>query len=239
MATDGQQLSLLEGPDAERWTAAGFQVLASAAPEYPGALRVIRGAPPILFVAGHLRPQDAAGIAVIGSRNSTASGRATAATFAGAFSDAGITVVSGLAAGIDTAAHEAALAHPNGRTVAVIGTGLNHAYPRENAALQRRIAETGAVVSQFAPDTRPSRKTFPARNAVMSALSRGSVIIEASERSGVRILARYALAQGRPVFLHERLTTQQWARELADRDGVHVVHDPADALALLHRTSQS
>ena len=143
-------------------------------------------------------------------------------------------MVSGLAAGIDTAAHEAALA-AGGRTVAVIGTGLRHSYPPENAALQRRIAAEGAVVSQFWPDAPPSRTTFPLRNAVMSGLALGTVVVEASFRSGARLQARLALAHGRPVFLWRAVLDEPWAREVAQRPGVHVIDEPAQVMETVER----
>jgi DNA processing protein len=144
-------------------------------------------------------------------------------------------VTSGLAAGIDTAAHTAAL-DANMRTVAVIGTGLDHAYPTQNAALQRTIAARGAVVSQFWPDAPPERRNFPMRNAVMSGLSLATVVVEALHRSGARIQARIALAHGRPVFLSRRLTDEQpWAREFAQRPGTHVFDDPGEITDTVER----
>jgi DNA processing protein len=147
---------------------------------------------------------------------------------------AGFVVVSGLAAGVDSAAHAAALA-AGGRTVAVIGAGLDHVYPPENAALHRQIAERAAIVSQFWPETPPSRQTFPMRNAVMSGLALGTVIVEASARSGARVQARRALGHGRPVFLLRRVLGQAWAAELADRPGVHVVDEPAQVIDIVER----
>ena len=167
--------------------------------------RTVHDRPPLLFVAGRLTTADERSVAVIGARRASDEGRAVAAEFAAELTAAGWVVVSGLAAGIDTAAHRAALEH-GGRTLAVIGTGLQHSYPPENAELQRTIAQRGAVISQFWPDSPPTRQSFPMRNAVMSGISRGSVLIEASERSGARVQARLALAHGRPVFLHERVT---------------------------------
>jgi DNA processing protein len=143
-------------------------------------------------------------------------------------------VVSGLAAGIDTAAHRAAL-EVGARTVAVIGTGLRHAYPPENAALQRRIAAGAAVVSQFWPETPPARASFPMRNAVMSGFALATVVVEASHRSGARLQTRLALAHGRPVFLLAPLLAQTWARELAQRPGVHVVTEAAQITTTIDR----
>jgi DNA processing protein len=217
--------------DVRDWLARGVRLVTLLDARYPPNLRGVHDRPPLLFIAGALKQADDRSIAVIGARRASAAGLRLATSFASEFVNCGFTVISGLAAGIDTAAHEAALAR-GGRTVAVIGTGLLHqSYPPENAELQRRIAARCAVVSQFWPDTPPTQKTFPMRNAVMSGLSRGSVVIEASERSGARVQARLALAHGRPVFLLERLLGQQWARELAGRDGAHVVTRAQEVIA--------
>jgi DNA processing protein len=117
----------------------------------------------------------------------------------------------------------------------VIGTGLLHAYPPQNAELQSRIADRCAVVSQFWPEAPPSRRSFPMRNAVMSGMSLGTVIVEAAPTSGARVQARLALAQGRPVFLLESLLDQDWAEELATRSGTHVVKTPQEITATIER----
>ena len=219
--------------DVHEWVARGLRIVTVLHERYPANLRGVHDRPPLLFVAGTLEQADDRSIAVIGARRASAEGLSLARSFASEFVCSGYTVVSGLAAGIDTAAHEAALAH-GGRTVAVIGTGLLHqSYPPENAELQRQIAARCAVVSQFWPDTPPTPKTFPMRNAVMSGLSRGSVVIEAGERSGARVQARLALTHGRPVFLLERLLGQEWARDLAGREGVHVVTRAQEVIAEL------
>ena len=217
--------------DIGEWVARDVRIVTVLDQGYPANLRQVGDRPPLLFIAGALEPADDRSIAIIGARRASAEGLGLAARFAGEFVANDFTVVSGLAAGIDRAAHEAALAH-GGRTVAVIGTGLlHHSYPPENAELQRQIAARCAVVSQFWPDSPPTQKTFPMRNAVMSGLSRGSVVIEASARSGARVQARLALAHGRPVFLLERLLEQEWARDLAGREGVHVVTCAQDVIA--------
>jgi DNA processing protein len=241
--TDGGQAALFapEQPpwlDATRsevraWLAHGVRLVTVLEQGYPANLREVHDHPPLLFIAGVLEQADDRSIAVIGARRASVEGRRLAARLASEFVRGGYTVASGLAAGIDRAAHEAALAE-GGRTVAVIGTGLLHqSYPPENAELQRRIAARCAVVSQFWPDAPASRRTFPMRNAVMSGLSRGSVVVEASERSGARVQARLALAHGRPVFLLERLLGHEWARDLANRGGVHVVTCAEDVIAEL------
>lgn len=146
----------------------------------------------------------------------------------------GLTVVSGLAKGIDTAAHTAALA-ASGRTVAVIGTGIDRFYPAENEPLQHRIEAAGLVVSQFWPGTPPGKHTFPLRNATMSAYGQATVIVEAGERSGARIQARQAIAHGRPLLVRsDVVATTRWARDLAETAcDFHVVDTVDDALAAL------
>ena len=223
------------GADLDRWSAEGMKLVTVLEPDYPPNLRAVHDRPPMVFVAGNLTPADAHGIAVVGAREATHDGTKKAGAVAGHLVDSGFTVVSGLAAGIDTAAHTAALAR-GGRTVAVIGTGLARSYPPENQALQRRIASECAVVSQFWPDAPPSRRSFPMRNAVMSGITLATVVIEASDTSGSRIQARLALAQGRPVFLLASLVERQaWAREYAGRPGTHVVRSPGEIATVVER----
>lgn len=216
------------------WAAEGIAVLTVLDAGFPENLRAVHDRPPLVFVAGRLVPGDARGIAVVGARRASDAGVADAAAIAQHLSDTGFTVVSGLAAGIDSAAHRAALER-GGRTVAVIGTGLRRAYPPENAALQRRIASEYAVISQFWPDSPPSKRSFPMRNAVMSGVSLATVVVEASHTSGSRIQARLALEQGRPVFLWHSLLAHRWARELARRPGTHVVGSAEEITTVVQR----
>jgi DNA processing protein len=216
------------------WRKDGFELLSVLDDGYPENLRTVHDRPPILFVSGRLTPQDARSVAIVGARRASTAGLAAATRIADALVRAGYVVVSGLAAGIDTAAHEAALS-ARGRTVAVLGTGLRHSYPPENASLQRRIAGEGAVVSQFWPDELPTRTSFPLRNAVMSGLALGTVVVEASYRSGARLQSRLALAHGRPVFLWRTLLDEPWAREVAQRPGVHVIDEPAQVMQTVER----
>jgi DNA processing protein len=226
----GEQLERLE-QQREAWRRDGIEVVSALDGGYPESLKGVADRPALIFVAGQLRSEDARSVAVIGSRRATEAGEAAAREIAGHLADSGYTVNSGLAAGIDTVAHTEALAR-GGRTVAVLGTGLRHCYPAENRDLQEHIAEMGAVVSQFWPDTPPRPENFRLRNAVMSALSLATVIVEASLRSGARI-PRLSLAQGRPVLLAEQLLAQPWARELADRPGVHAFGSPSEVPALV------
>ena len=197
-------------------------------------LRAVHDRPPLIFVAGRLTPRDTRSIAVVGARRATPRGIDRATVVAAHLAQAGFTVASGLAAGIDTAAHTAALAQ-NGRTIGVIGTGLSRTYPPENARLQERIAAECAVISQFWPDAPPTKRSFPMRNAVMSGLCLATVVIEAAHTSGARLQARLALAQGRPVFLLESLLDHEWARACARKPGAHVVRTPEEITAAVER----
>ncbi len=220
------------------WQAGGMELVTVLDRGYPENLRGVHDRPPLIFVAGRLEPDDAHSAAVVGTRRPSPAGIQAARTIAEHLVGADYTVVSGLAAGIDTAAHAAAL-ESHGRTVAVIGTGLSRSYPPQNAGLQRRLASECAVVSQFWPDAPPSRRSFPMRNAVMSGLTLATVVVEASHTSGSRMQARLALAQGRPVFLHHALLVQPWATELAARPGAHVVRSPAEITTTIERLTSS
>ena len=219
----------------DAWTATGIELLTILDPAYPENLRAVHDRPPLIFVKGRLDRADARAVAIVGARDASRDGIDTAIEISTELVRHGYTVASGLAAGIDTAAHTAAL-NAGGRTIAVIGTGVNRAYPAENATLQREIATDFALISQFWPDAPPNRRSFPMRNAVMSGISLATVIVEARETSGARVQARRALAQGRPVFLLGSLTdTQPWAREFAGRPGVSVIQGPSDLLTALGR----
>jgi DNA processing protein len=244
LAGEGGQATLLpEAPepllaqaeaDIDAWWAEGFALVTVLDAAYPENLRTVHDRPPLLFVRGALGRRDARSVALVGARRASGAGRMAAAGIADALTRAGYVVVSGLAAGIDTAAHEATLA-AGGRTIAVIGTGLRHCYPPQNAELQRRIAAEGTVVSQFWPDAGPTRTNFPLRNGVMSGLALGTVVVEASFRSGARLQARLALAHGRPVFLWRSLLDEAWAREFAQRPGVYVIDEPEQVMRTVER----
>ena len=166
---------------------------------YPPLLRQVSGAPFLLFVQGDCDALWAPQLAIVGSRQATAGGVATARDFAAAFVERGFCVVSGLAAGIDAAAHAGAM-DAGGLTVAVLGTGLDRIYPSRNTELARRITNAGALVSEFPPRTPPRREHFPRRNRVISGLALGTLVVEASLGSGSLITARTATEQGREVF---------------------------------------
>ncbi len=236
-----QELGLLAYGAAEEaahevagWSARGYRLVTILDSDYPDNLRSIENRPPLLFVDGQLSAADRQSVSVVGTRTPTETGRRIAVALAERLSAGGYSVFSGLAAGVDACAHAAVLER-GGRTVAVIGTGLDHAYPRENASLQRRIARAGAVISQFWPEAGPTRQSFPTRNSLMSGLTLGSVIVEASPTSGTRVQARHALAQGRKVILMARVLAGDWAQELAKKPGVTVAETADDVLAALRR----
>jgi DNA processing protein len=198
--------------------------------DYPANLRLVPDAPPFLFYRGTLEPADARSIAVVGTRNATADGLSRAARMARGLAHAGIVVVSGLAKGIDTAAHTAAV-EVSHRTVAVTGTGIAApVYPRENASLATQIIEhRGAVISQFWPTDPPDRWRFPARNITMSGFTQGTVVIEASSTSGAKMQAQAARRHARTVFLLRSLAAAQpWAQRMlvAARSQAHRPEQP-------------
>lgn len=165
---------------------------------YPVLLKNIYDPPMVIYVRGNLKADEQA-IAFVGSRNATAYGNTVAEMLAGEVAKRGITVISGLARGIDSSAHEGAL-KSGGRTIAVLGCGPDIAYPPENQELMERIICSGAVLSEYAPGTPPLRGNFPARNRIISGLSMGVTVVEAGEKSGSLITAEFALEQGREVF---------------------------------------
>ena len=217
-----------------RWEAEGISMATVLDDAYPGNLRTIHNRPPFVFVRGALADEDERSVAVVGTRRASNEGLSRARDVAAGLVAAGYTVVSGLAEGVDTTAHVAALEN-GGRTVAVIGTGLRRAYPAKNTRLQQRIAEEAAVVSQFWPDAPPTKTSFPMRNVVMSGLARATVVIEASQTSGARMQARFALEHGRPLFLLESLLEHEWAREFSERPGAFVVRSADEVVERVER----
>ncbi len=177
----------------------GIQVLTWDSPDYPALLREVHDAPPVLYVLGQLLPRDAWALAVVGTRRVTAYGREVTSRLAGELGRCGVTVVSGLARGVDSVAHRAAL-EAGGRTIAVLGSGLDVIYPAENRKLAQQIAAQGALVSDYPLGTRPEASNFPARNRIISGLALGTLITEAGIGSGALITADFALEQGREVF---------------------------------------
>jgi DNA processing protein len=200
--------------------------------DYPANLRLIFNLPPFLTYRGVLRADDARSVAVVGTREASVEGIERARRLASQLAEAGVTVLSGLARGIDTAAHQASL-DAGGRTISVMGTGLRTIYPPENSHLAERIAATGALVSQFWPDSPPRTDTFPRRNIVMSGMGQGTVVVEASATSGAKMQARYALEHGKRVFLLSSLVRERpWAQKYLERGAIEVA-DVDDIVRLL------
>jgi DNA processing protein len=179
--------------------APAHHVLALGDAAYPQALANIPDPPLLLYIRGRIDLLARPALAIVGSRNATLQGKANAAAFAGALSSAGVCVVSGLALGIDAAAHEGAL-RDAGSTIAVVGTGADLFYPARNRALAERIANAGCIVSEYALGTPPNSGNFPRRNRIISGLSCGVLVVEAAAQSGSLITARVAAEQGREVF---------------------------------------
>ncbi len=207
---------------------------------YPANLRMVFDRPAALFVRGNLDPSDERSVAVVGTRKPSDRGLEQARTVVDALLEAHYVIVSGLAEGIDSAAHRRAL-DADARTVAVIGTGQRHAFPAKHAELQAAIGQRAAVISHFWPSQGPRRWTFPLRNAVMSGFARATVVVEASQTSGARTQARLAREHGRPVFLLNSLLEHPWARQAATYPNVYVVERGAqitDHLERLYDTQQ-
>ena len=236
-AAAAEALAGLDGARVDHWRRVldglDAQLLTVLDDGYPANLRMIHDHPPFLFVRGTIGPADDRAIAVVGTRRPSEDGLRAASGIAGALAGRGITVVSGLAEGIDTAAHAGAL-NAGGRTLAVFGTGISRLYPASNRALARAIAASGATLSQFWPDMAPSRWSFPARNIVTSGLGVGTVVVEAGPTSGARQQAHHALRHGKRLFLLRRLVEHQpWARDLMKTRGVVAIDDVEDVLAVV------
>lgn len=208
--------------DVRHWSKAGLRWVTVLDPDYPTRLLGIREAPPFLFYEGVLKDADD-GMSVVGSRSASDWGLRLAGETARLLVSKGLTTIAGLAAGIDTSAHQAAL-DAGGRTVAFLGTGITQTYPPSNRALHREIAGHGLLLSQFYPDARPTKHSFPMRNATMSGYGLATIVIEAGEHSGTRIQARVAGEHGRPVILTDRVAAStSWGAALVERPNVYVV----------------
>jgi DNA processing protein len=190
------------GRELERAAAIGATVLCPDDSAYPPLLHSIPDPPLVLYVRGSLEPRDLHAVAIVGSRRCSFYGREQSERFAALLAGAGVTVVSGGARGVDSAVHRGALSHPQGRTLAVLGSGVNVTYPPENHALFDQIAGgRGAVISEFPIDAPPAAENFPRRNRIVSGISRGVLVVEADLKSGALITARCAADDhGRPVF---------------------------------------
>ena len=209
----------------------GIEVLTESETSYPQSLREIPAPPSLLFLSGSLRPCDTLAVAIVGTRRVTNYGRCQAQRFAAELSRAGLTIVSGLARGVDATAHQAAI-DAGGRTIAVMGSGLLHIYPPEHRSLARRIQDCGALLTEFPPHQKPSRSTFPQRNRIISGLCLGVLVVEAPAKSGALISAQHALEQGRDVFAIPGPVNQKNSRGCHQllRDGATLVETPRDVL---------
>jgi len=164
--------------------------------DYPTQLRNISDSPFILYLRGEILPQDEWALAVVGTRSASVYGKEVTRMLVSGLAASGVTIVSGLALGIDTQAHQSAL-DAGGRTLAVLGSGVDNIYPKRNQKLAEKILQRGAIISEFPMGTRPEGGNFPRRNRIISGLSLGALMVEGSERSGARITIDYALEQGR------------------------------------------
>lgn len=235
------RIRALRRPDAALLEAAvtwaevdGHHLVVAGSDDYPPLLRQVRDWPPLLYVNGNPGALQLPALAIIGSRNPTRGGLDTARGFAAHLANCGFVIVSGLAQGIDTAAHEGALAAP-GRTVAVLGHGIDRVYPAANRDLAHRIAADGALVSEYPLGTPPRPEHFPARNRLLSGLALGTLVVEAARRSGSLITARLAAEQGREVFAIPGSIHNALARgcHRLIRDGAKLVESADDIIAEL------
>lgn len=185
----------------QRLETAGVHALTWDSPEYPSYLQQAPGAPPVLYVMGHITEADRWAVAVVGTRRLTSYGRQVTRELVSGLVQQGITIVSGLARGIDGVAHQTAV-KMGGRTIAVLGSGLDHIYPAEHRHLAQQIVDQqqGAIVSEYALGVQPEARNFPPRNRIISGLSAGVIVVEAGERSGALITAKFALEQNREIF---------------------------------------
>lgn len=222
--------------DLESWSGLA-KVLTLFDKEFPTQLREVHDLPPLLFARGTLA--DDRGACIVGSRQASPETLRFARDVATMLSALQVPVISGLADGIDSAAHRAALS-AGGRTVAVIGTGIDKVFPKGNERLQQQIERNGLVLSQFWPGSNPTRATFPMRNATMSAYGMCTLVVTAGEQSGARIQARQAVAHGHPLLLTRDVVTRtEWGKDLAaSAYDVQVVSDATDAVDAINRILQ-
>jgi len=185
--------------EVQRLERLNIHVLTWESPDYPRLLREIDQPPALLYVKGELTPADEFAVAVVGTRNASSYGKGIAERLAGGLAENGVTVVSGLALGIDGIAHRAAL-DAGGRTTAVMGCGLDSIYPARHRQLAEQIMSAGALVSDYALGVKPEARNFPPRNRIISGLSLGTIVVEADRRSGALITLQFALEQGRETF---------------------------------------
>jgi DNA processing protein len=204
-------------------------------PAYPRRMKEIDQPPPVIYLRGVLREEDQWAVSIVGTRRITAYGRQATQELAGTLSRNGITIVSGLARGIDAIAHQAAL-EANGRTLAVLGCGVDLIYPPEHLRLASQVMEHGALISDYPPGTQPEAANFPPRNRIISALSQAVVVVEAGEKSGALITAAFAAEQGRQVFAvpGNIYAPQSKGTNRLIKEGAHIVLDAQDVLEVLN-----
>ncbi|MDR2173105.1 MAG: DNA-processing protein DprA [Burkholderiales bacterium] len=243
-------LARLQSPDTERLTATqawldedGHQLVTWDDSDYPSALLELNDAPPVFFFVGQRKLLSCPALAIVGSRNATPQGLDNARAFAAALSQAGVTIISGLALGVDAAAHEGGLTGV-GSSLAVIGTGPDRVYPARNHALAHQLAGKGGILSEFLPGTPPLPANFPRRNRIISGLAQGVLVIEATLSSGSLITARLAGEQGRDVFAVPGSIHSPFSKGCHKliRDGAKLVEtaqDILDELPTLRQTSLS
>ena len=221
----------------ERIRVQGIRVLTWDDEAYPRRLNEIANPPPVLYLRGDLTADDEWAVAIVGTRRITAYGRQIAERIAAHLAAAGVTVVSGLALGVDTVAHQAAL-DAGGRTLAVLGSGVDRIYPARNRKLAERIIENGALLSDYPPGTPPEASNFPPRNRIISGLSLATVVVEAGEKSGALITADFAAEQGRDVFAvpGNVLAPQSRGTNRLIQNGAFPLLDPQEILDALDLT---
>ncbi|PIX46910.1 MAG: DNA-protecting protein DprA [Anaerolineae bacterium CG_4_8_14_3_um_filter_59_70] len=224
----------------EQIAAQGIQVLTWEDEAYPACLKEIDQPPPILYLRGELTIEDSWAVAVVGTRRVTAYGRQVTEELASYLAQNGVTVVSGLARGVDAIAHQAAL-KAGGRTLAVMGNGVDRIYPPEHRALAEQILASGALLSDYAPGTPPEGANFPPRNRLISGLSLAVVVVEAGETSGALITAQFAVDQGREVFAvpGNILAPQSKGTNRLIQQGAHPLLSARDVLEALNLTRVS
>lgn len=213
----------------------GVKILTWESSEYPTLLAHLPDAPPVLYLRGKLVQDDEWAVAVVGTRKVSPYGRQVAYRLASDLASNGLTIVSGLARGIDSIAHRAAI-EAGGRTIAVLGSGVDHIYPPEHRRLAQAIIEQGALISDYPLGTRPEASNFPPRNRIISGLSLATIVVEAGLRSGALITADFALDQGREVFAvpGSILSPSSAGCNRLLRDGAHVLTETRDVFEVLH-----
>lgn len=215
----------------------GFKILTLSDPDYPPLLKSIPDPPILLYVWGGLTEEDQLAIAIVGTRLCSPYGIVQAERFASSLAESRFTIVSGIARGIDTAAHQGAL-RVKRRTIGVLGSGLLEPYPPENRKLMEKMASSGAVISEFPLRIKPERHTFPRRNRIISGLSRGVLVVEAGIHSGALITATLALEQGREIFALPGPVDQEtsFGTNNLIKEGAHLITAPEDIIITLYPT---